>query len=129
MATDKFKSIFTKTIATVNVKTSSFIESAKLKTHINTLEKEIENLFNEIGKKSFESWAKVETDTFDLNDCFISVQQKKEQIATLEKEIYKLELQQKEVLGAKELYICPSCKTTFENQIKFCKKCGAKMNE
>lgn len=133
----KFKSSFTKGVAAINIKTSVFLESAKFKTHIRTLQSEITVLKQEIGDFVYESWR---LNNFDLTNIEVKLHQilqKTEAINDLKQQIQKLESQEKEVFGNKEskntevitppAFVCSQCGTTYAFEVRFCKKCGNQM--
>jgi len=142
MATNKFdklKTTFTKGVATINVKTSVFLETAKIKTHIETIQNEIKDLKYEIGDIAYNLWV---SDKFDIslieNNCLM-ISEKIKNIEELNQEIYRLENQEKEVFGSREkeieestkpdsAFVCPNCKAVYTSRINFCVKCGNKMS-
>ena len=130
----KLQDMLTRTTATVGVKTSVFVGSAKVRTNINTVKKEINNLYLELGTMVYESWKKEELDPELIEQQCLKIKEKFENIEELETEIAKLEQQEAKVLGAKRQeekampsFICPNCRTAFDSPIKFCRKCGTKM--
>ena len=142
--TGKLSSILTKTVATVNVKTSVFMESAKLKTQISTLQNEIRDMVFDIGSTVYELWADDSSDPDLIHEKCRQIQEKHQAIERLEQEIELLDKKEDEVFGAKnaagdkaasdqapeavEGYVCPNCNTQYQSPIKFCKKCGQKMS-
>ena len=137
----KFQDAVTRTTATIGVKTSVFVGSAKIKTQIGTLKNEISSLELELGRGVYESWEKGEVDTVLIQEQCEKIAGKFSNIEKLNQEIVKLELQEEEVLGVKKVdggvvqsmdetksqFICPNCSATFDTPIKFCRNCGTKM--
>jgi hypothetical protein len=136
-ALGKLKSSFTKGVAAINIKTSVFLESAKFKTHIRTLQSEIAVLKQEIGDSVYESWLLNNFDVTSIEAKLQLIFQKNEAIDGLRQQIQKLESQEKEVFGNKEnkpaevivppAFICSQCGTTYAFEVRFCKKCGNQM--
>ena len=61
-AFEKFKSSVNRGITTISVKTSSTLEKTKIKTHIETLERDINKLFHNLGEAAYEKWVKENLD-------------------------------------------------------------------
>lgn len=135
---NRFQNAITRTTATIGVKTSVFVGSAKLNTHITTLKKEITSLTQDLGATVFELWEKEKNDPDRITQQCQMIKEKYESIVALEVEINKLEQQEAEVLGDKKQeddispqkavgFVCPNCSRAFNTPIKFCRKCGTKM--
>jgi len=136
---NKLQNAVTRTTAAIGVKTSVFVGSAKLKTHISTLKKEVFSLTMDLGETVFEAWEKGENNEDKIAQQCQAIKERYQNIEALKIEINKLENQESEVLGQKkqedsvlpqktEVYVCPSCSTAFSTVIRFCRKCGAKMS-
>jgi F0F1-type ATP synthase alpha subunit len=126
------KDSFTKGLATINVKTSNFMEENKLKTYITTLESEIERLKLEVGEAVYEGWKQ---DTFSLNSVeeqLNSIKAKNATITEVQKQIESLAQTEKEILGADHTentarMFCPQCGAENKAGYRFCEKCGTKL--
>lgn len=147
MASDtfqKFKSSINRGVATISVKTSSSLEKVKIKTHIESIEKEIEHLKSEIGEKAYEIWEKNEMDFSAIDDKCLIVKQKKEEIISLNEVYDSIDERDGQILGtslneevhevkeeqeAKDVIKCPNCGTQYIQSVKFCTKCGQKLVE
>jgi len=136
---NKLQSAVTRTTAAIGVKTSVFVGSAKVKTHIGTIEKEIKSLAAVLGELVYEDWEKGEPAPEHVSRLCRQIKDKHDNIKELEAEIDRLERQESEVLGAKKAgetkknpehvcVFCPNCKAEFTAQINFCRECGAKMD-
>jgi len=138
---NKLQSAVTRTTAAIGIKTSVFMESAKIKTHISTLKKEIDTLISELGTMVYTSWENDELVMEQINIHCEQIKAKYINIEELTQEIEKLETQEKEVFGKKKAeesvnaanvaatqYVCSSCNTTYQSPVKFCGKCGTKMS-
>ena len=102
------KGSFSKGLTAINVKTSSFLEAKKIQTYIATLNAEIEALQKEIGTIVYEQW----NATGDVP--------------------LQLARKEKEILGTgdgvkPERIFCPNCGQPYDTPVKFCKKCGTKL--
>ena len=97
----KLQGVLTRTTATVGVKTSVFVGSAKVRTQINTVKKEINNLYLELGNTVYELWEKDETNSELTEQQCLKIKEKFKNIEELNEEITKLEQQEVKVFGAK----------------------------
>ena len=139
----KFKSSLNRGVTAISVKTSSSLEKAKIKTHIDSLEAEIQRLITSIGEMAYVRWENKDADFSVLEDVFVSIQQKKAEIEKLNEELLQIDERDKQILGnvAAEAtstgtdiqnesgIICPGCGTLYETATKFCRKCGYKLQE
>ena len=130
----KISGAVTRTTAAIGVKTSVFVGSAKHKTHINTLKKEISTLEQELGAAVYELWCAGQTDSEKISAICNLIKEKHENIAEIEVAIEKLERQESEVLGGKKpegntaaVFICTKCGAAYDSKLNFCRKCGNKM--
>lgn len=141
----KFKSSFNRGVATISVKTSSSLEKVKIKTHIESIEKEIEHLISEIGEKAYEIWETNDSDFSVLGEkCFV-VKQKKDEIIQLNEAYNSIDERDGQILGtsvneenhevketapiSNESITCPNCGSVYIQSVKFCKKCGQKLKD
>ena len=135
---NKFQDAVTRTTAAIGVKTSVFVGSAKIKTHISTLAREINTMKQDLGAIVYEMWEKGESDPDQIAQQCQLIKEKHDSIKALEEDISKLERQETEVLGARKpeygavaqkmpSCVCPSCTSAFDVQVNFCRKCGTKM--
>ena len=143
MANDAFaklKSSVNRGITTISVKTSATLEKTKIKTHIETLEMEIEKLYRNIGETMYMQWVQGEFDGEISKDSFELVKQKKQMIVDLTAELVAVDERNNQILGntadaqmdpikAEPRYICSNCGTQYEVSTNFCRKCGNKMTE
>lgn len=141
----KFKSSFNRGVATISVKTSSSLEKVKIKTHIESINKEIEHLMSDIGKTAYEIWEKEDMDFLVLNEKCLIVKQKKEEIIQLNETYDSIDERDGQILGTapneenhevKEVdpvpadsITCPNCGSVYIQSVKFCKKCGQKLKD
>ena len=128
------KDSFSKGLATINVKTSNFMEENKLKTSIATQEKEIEELKFSIGEIVYRNWG---TESFSLQavkEELEAIKKRYDMIEDCKKQIDELSQKEIQVLGnnpgekeeAKRIRYCPKCGAEAKKGYKFCEKCGNK---
>ena len=144
----KLKSSVNRSITAINVKTSSSLEKSKIKTHIETLNKDVEILYNAIGEGAYRIWAGGKGDLSLLTAQFQNVKQKLDEIEGLNKELQAIDERDNEILNGTEsqtqpvqiiidptlqaqpsVRFCPKCGTRYDVPVKFCKTCGSKIGE
>lgn len=130
------KEELSKQITKINMKTSAFLEENKIKTYIETLKKEIQDLFCKIGEQSFELWrnqTQVSESENPLLPFFEEVQSKYDTIQEQEKLLQELLQRNSQVLGEKTdssgsgRKFCPNCGNECQMGANFCKRCGTKL--
>lgn len=135
-AFDKFKSSLNRGITTINVKASSFSEKTKIKTHIDTLNSEIQKLYSEIGQAAFTKWQNHDEDNTALVNLYEQIQAKQDTIVELNNQLSAIDARDNQILGTKTekpasapAIVCPSCGAGYDAPVKFCRSCGFKMPE
>lgn len=134
------KNSFSKGLTKLNMKTSNFLELNKIKTYINTLNMEIAALKSEIGELVYQAWLSNENPLSEtVIEKFNLIQTKLALIAEQEEAAAKISSMEKQILGGQEkafesasaepVLICPNCGQIYENPVKFCTKCGTRMNQ
>ncbi len=102
-------------------KTGKLAKEAKLRMKMGELKSEINNIYQEIGKKVYENHTiepKQDISNELKEDCT--------KIDCLSDEIESI---LKECLELKDKKQCPNCFTEIEKDVQFCPKCGAKQEE
>lgn len=87
-----------KGIATLNVKTNSFVEERKCRAYISTLKNEIKRLKIEIGTKVYEDWREGEEFFVGLDQLSRSIDEKYQEIKRQEERICKIKEEEEEAL-------------------------------
>ncbi len=136
-AFQKFKSTVNRGITTISVKTSSSLEKTKIKTHIDTLNRDIEKEILAIGETAYNIWANGGAEFSALYPHFETIKGKQQEIAGLNEEMLAIDERDNQILGAAAApeasttprIICSSCGTQYDAPVKFCRKCGNKMGE
>ena len=127
------KGSFSKGLTAINVKTSSFLEAKKIQTYIATLNAEIEALQKEIGTIVYEQWNATGDVSLQLiGEQLLTISQKKQIIQEQTKAAEELARKEKEILGTgdgvkPERIFCPNCGQSYDGPVKFCRKCGTKL--
>ena len=130
---NKIKNTVNRGITTISIKTSSSLEKSKIKTHIDTLEKEVQKLLLTTGENAYSIWIDNDTDYHSLTDKFVVIKQKKAEIEQLRLELDSIDERDNQILGKNTEYareddpiICPECGSKYIVTVKFCRKCGYK---
>lgn len=137
-AFQNLKSALNRGITTINVKTSSSLEKSKIKTHIESLTRDIERDLSAVGEAAYKLWTDNSQDYSSLQSYFEAIKNKHEEIARLNEQLDSIDDRDNQILGntAQEVretvapkFICTNCGSQYGNPVKFCRKCGNKMAE
>lgn len=132
----KFKSSFNRGVTAISVKTSSSLEKVKIKTHIESINNEIQRTMSSIGQSAYDIWASGSQDFTPLQEQFVLVKQKREEIQKLQEEYNAIDERDSQILGtagAEEPQaaepkpgevVCPNCGASCAPTAKFCRQCG-----
>ncbi len=135
---DKIRSSINRGITTISVKTSSSIEKTKIKTHIESLNMEIENIMLHIGKEAYSIWNSNSEDYSKLSKEFLLIQSKMKEIESLTVELNLIDQRNEQILGHNMIYspgegnegvVCQNCNTQYAQAINFCPKCGSQIKK
>lgn len=99
-------------------KTGKIAKEAKLRMKMGDLKSEINDIYEEIGKKVYENHVREEKE-----DISKDLEEKCTKIDCLSDEIESL---LKECLELKDKKQCPKCYTEIDKNVKFCPQCGEK---
>lgn len=132
---NSMKSKINKGITMVTVKTGSSVEKAKLNTHIENVEAEIDQLKRNLGDKAYVLWETGNLKLEELEEDFRCIQEKKAMREALSKQIDEINRETDSILGKKDnstpqnqgAYYCSNCGCRYEQKINFCVKCGNKI--
>lgn len=137
----KLKSSLTRGVTAISLKTSSSLEKAKIKTHIESIKAEIDKSIVSVGEAAYAIWESGETDFSPLNESFADIKQKKDEIARLEETYESIDERDGQILGVTgetpppppvpqaEGVVCPNCGATYAASVRFCRKCGSKIQD
>lgn len=130
------KDMLSKGVASVNVKTSNFMETNKIKTYINTLQDEINTIQNNIGVKTYQMWSAGEFDISKIEQELVKIKTNYEEITNQEIKIKEIEAEANKILGNQESVqdlsdkiVCPSCGRANGKDSRFCVSCGTKLQD
>lgn len=101
-------------------KTGKLAREAKLRMKMGELKSEINNIYEEIGKKIYENHVREEKE-----DISKDVEEQCTKIDCLSDEIESI---LKECLELKDKRQCSNCCAELDKDVKFCPKCGAKQD-
>lgn len=139
MAGDAFQKLgdsMSRAITKLSVKTSSSLEKSKIKMHIESLTKDLQNMLTDIGEDVYSLWISGEVSNQSLAEKLSAVKQKKEEIEQLSIELASIDARDNEILGTKPdseqatdvqfsgNSCCPNCGAKCDPTAKFCRKCG-----
>ena len=101
-------------------KTGKIAKETKLKFKMSELKSKVEDIYEEIGKKVYETHVKKENISMEdlLPEC--------KQIDELSEQIENI---RKECLELKDKKQCSKCFKEIDKEMKFCPECGAKQEE
>ncbi len=130
-AFEKMKASINRGITTVSMKTSTSVEKVKVNTHIETIEKEISKIQKEIGNKVYILWKADGFDIEKIREELEQIDERKTKIKELQEKLEELISHENEVLGSFEknhICKCSNCGMEFDEQVRFCIKCGTKID-
>lgn len=136
---EKLKSSVNRGITTISVKGSSVLEKTKIKTHIETLNREIDRERNIAGGKAYDLWVENATDFSSVFEHFETMKAKYDEINALNEELTLIDEKENQILGNNnervetvntvQKIFCTQCGAQSDANVKFCTKCGNKMAE
>ena len=101
--------------------TSRIARETKIKLKTSENKNKISDLYEEIGKKTYEKYVREENIVVEED-----LKQECEEIDKLAQEIQEL---RKELLKLNEKKQCPKCNNEIEEKANYCDKCGEKQND
>lgn len=126
-------------ITKISVKTSSSLKKSKIKTHIESLTKDVQKMLTDIDEEVYSQWLNWESSHQVLTEKLEAVKQKKAEIEQLSTELASIDDRDNEFLGTKaeveqkpkvavpQKPCCPNCGSEHDPAAKFCRKCGYKL--
>lgn len=129
----KIKSSVNRGVSTIGVKATSSLEKSKLNSQIEALESEVRTLIFSVGEKLYDSWAEGQALTSEISGLLENIKSKKKEIADLNAQVAQIDERDKQLLGNKEesvaqsVIVCPNCSSQYDLGVKFCRKCGTKL--
>ena len=135
----KFGDSMSRAITKLSVKTSSSLEKAKIKMHIESLTKDVQKMFQGVGEDVYSLWLQDAALNQEVLEKLDAVKQKKAEIEQLTIELNSIDARDDEILGTKseaeqktevvapQKPCCPNCGAECDVTAKFCRKCGTKL--
>lgn len=102
-------------------KTGKIAKGAKIKMKMNELKSEIDDLYNEIGKKIYEKYV--------TNEEINIKQDLEEELTKIDVLSAQIDTNLKECLELKDKKQCEKCFTNIDKDANFCFNCGAKQDK
>lgn len=138
MMASGIKSLFDKGVASVTVKSSTFLETSKLSNQINNLEAEIPRQKNLMGEAAYKAWQEGSSADEVIAPFCNEIKSLEEQIAELQEKIVAIKEESAKALGENTVQttvsaapageaVCQSCGASNVADAKFCSKCGSKI--
>lgn len=136
-AFSKIKSSVNRGIATVGIKTSSSMEKATIKTHIDSISGEVSKLTLSVGESCYKLWLEGSADFSMLNEQLTTIKEKYLEIEKLKSDLITIDERSKQILGSNDKtmtsqdeklkYVCNKCSTTYDVPVNFCRICGQRL--
>ncbi|MBE6963978.1 MAG: hypothetical protein E7443_05225 [Ruminococcaceae bacterium] len=134
-ALQKFGGSMSRAITKISIKTSSSLEKAKIKLHIESLTKDVQKMLSELGENVYSLWLNGEFSIQSQTETLEAIKQKCYEINQLTMEMASIDDRDSEILGTKteaeqkapaapQVPHCPNCGAEHEPAAKFCCKCG-----
>ena len=133
----KLKSSLNRGVATISLKTSSTLEKAKLQTHMESVDTEVQQMISTAGEMAYGIWQHGDTEYTEIVTLLLAIQEKRHEIELLQAQIQSLHDREKQILGAAAMerivpvgeseQICTNCGAHYPNAVKFCRNCGQKL--
>lgn len=139
-AFQKFGDSMNHAITKLSVKTSSSLEKSKIKMHIESLTKEVQKMFMDIGEEVYAQWLNGEISIEPMMGKLEVIAQKKNEMEQLSRELEAIDDRDNEILGTKveikqksedvifQKTSCPNCSSERDPAAKFCRRCGYKLD-
>lgn len=127
------KDVFSKGITAINMKTANYLEETKIKTYIDTLSRESDQIKMEVANQLYVKWQNGQIEmSEDVVQKFRAIKERQDIIAQKKQEIEQLEEEKQRVLGSagrQNVVYCTACGSANDAANRFCEKCGNKMME
>lgn len=131
---EKIKSGINKSVATVNVTSSVYLETSKCKVMIENNENSIRELTMKLGELTYRLWLQGQEDQEAVEAIAVEIREKKQEILSLEARIREVESEKQIILNGAaskdsgESH-CPKCGNPCLPDALFCGSCGLRLKE
>lgn len=132
----KIKESIDKSIISVSVKSSTYVETEKLKAKATNTAEEIQSQKYELGSQIYEQWKLNQIDRYYIENVCKQIEEKENEISQYDFQIEQLTQERAKILGESsgtpneavltDKIVC-TCGKTNEKGAKFCKTCGKKL--
>ena len=136
-ALSKIKTSVNRGIATVSIKTSSSMEKATIKTHIDSISGDISELTLSVGESCYKLWLEGSSDFTLLNEQLTTIKGKYLEIEQLKSDLITIDERGKQILGSNDKimknqdeklkYVCTKCNAAYDVPVNFCRICGQRI--
>ncbi len=130
---EKIKSGINKSVATVNVTSSVYLETSKCRVMIENNENSIRELTMRLGEVTYRQWLQGQKDQAAIEAIAVEIRDKKQEIIALEARIREVESEKQIILNGASKESgegrCPQCGTPCLPDALFCGTCGFKIRE
>mgnify|MGYP003601551130 FL=1 len=136
-AFSKIKTSVNRGIATVGIRTSSSMEKATIKTHIDSISGEVSELTLSVGESCYKLWLEGSTDFTLLNEQMTRIKEKRLEIEQLKSDLITIDERGRQILGSNDKtiknqdeklrYVCNKCSATYDVPVNFCRICGQRI--
>lgn len=130
----RIKSGIDKGIASVGVRSSTYLETGKLKTKIETLVGDMEEAFKEMGKTIYVQWKEDTLKVESIETMCGHIKEMEEEVSSYQEQIERLEKERARLLERAEQGkkgATRTCACGYENEpsARFCVQCGNALSE
>lgn len=130
---EKIKSGINKSVATVNVTSSVYLETSKCRVMIENNENSIRELTMKLGELVYRLWLQGQEDKASVETIAQEIKNKKQEIAALEARIREVESEKQIILNGtvrdSAKHCCPNCGNPCLPDALFCGSCGFRLKE
>ena len=136
-AFSKIKTSVNRGIATVSIKTSSSMEKATIKTHIDSISGDISELTLSVGESCYKLWLEGSSDFTLLNEQLTTIKGKYLEIEQLKSDLITIDERGKQILGSNDKimknqdeklkYVCTKGNAAYDVPVNFCRICGQRI--
>lgn len=130
---EKIKSGINKSVATVNVTSSVYLETSKCRVMIENNENSVRELTMRLGELVYRLWLQGQEDKTSVEAIASEIRDKKQEITALEARIREVESEKQIILNGTSREngenCCPKCGSPCLPDAVFCGSCGFKLKE
>lgn len=121
---ESIKKEIDKGVLSASVKSSTLLETNKIKSYINNLNSKKETMFKVMGEQIYELYINKELEMDKVNNFCLEILEIDKDIKSQYLELEKIKKKEEEILGKDSDEIVCSCGQTLKKDAKFCTSCG-----